>query len=57
MRRWQGEMRSGIDQDLAAKFLRIRLCLPESREEEVKEFMNRNQESRERDLATIWWDK
>ena len=57
MKRWQGEMRSGIDQDLAAKFLRIRLCLPENREEEVKEFMNKNQESKERDLATIWWDK
>ena len=57
MKRWHGEMRSGIDQDLAAKFLRIRLCLPENREEEVKEFMNNNQESKERDLATIWWDK
>ncbi|MFM1825486.1 MAG: hypothetical protein RLZZ37_121 [Actinomycetota bacterium] len=57
MRRWQGEMRSGIDNDLAAKFLRIRLCLPEERENEVKEFMAKNPESKIRDLATIWWDK
>lgn len=57
MKRWQGEMRSGLDQDLAAKFLRIRLCLPEAREVEVKEFMNKYPESKERDLATIWWDK
>jgi SAM-dependent methyltransferase len=57
MKKWQGEIRSGIDQDLAAKFLRIRLCLPKNREGDVKEFMNNNPESKIRDLVTIWWDK
>ncbi len=57
IQKWQGEIRSSIDKDLAAKFLRIRLCLPESKDNEIKEFMAKNPESKTRNLATIWWDK
>ena len=55
--KWQADVRSGIDKELAAKFLRVRLCLPELRDKEIKEFMQNNPESKTRDLATIWWDK
>jgi len=46
---------SNIDQ--AAEFMRIRLCLPKSREVEVKEFLTNQPRAEERDLSTIWWDK
>jgi SAM-dependent methyltransferase len=39
------------------KPLRIRLCLPESREEEVKAYFTQNPLPTTRDLAVIWWDK
>ena len=39
------------------KPLRIRLCLPESRDEEVKAFFMQNPLPTTRDLAVIWWDK
>ena len=39
------------------KPLRIRLCLPESRNEEVKAFYSENPLPTTRDLAVIWWDK
>jgi len=54
---WQGELRSTIDADQAAEYMRTRLCLPKSRLQEVKNFMG-NQKSRSvREIATIWWDK
>ena len=54
---WPGEMRSDVDFDSQVRFMRIRLCLPESRENEVREFMLENQPKSERKLATLWWDK
>jgi SAM-dependent methyltransferase len=39
------------------KPLRIRLCLPETRDEEVKAFFTQNPLPTTRDLAVIWWDK
>jgi SAM-dependent methyltransferase len=39
------------------KPLRIRLCLPESRDAEVKAFYALNPPPTTRELAVIWWDK
>lgn len=36
---------------------RVRLCLPQSRLEEVKEFLEENPFSTKRELAVVWWDK
>ena len=57
MHLWQGELRSTIDTDQAAEYMRIRLCLPKSRLSEVKDFMANHGGSATRELATIWWDK
>jgi SAM-dependent methyltransferase len=54
--RWSGPMRAASDLDQAAHFLRIRLCLPASREGEVRDFVASQPEPTERQLATIWWD-
>jgi hypothetical protein len=47
-----------VEQDLeqAARFMRIRLCLPASREGEVRDFFAAQPESLVRELSTIWWD-
>ena len=52
-----GEMRNDVDFDSQVRFMRIRLCLPESREVEVRQFMTDNPPTSSRRLATIWWDK
>ena len=54
---WEQETVSKIDLDQAAEFMRIRLCLPKSKLNEVKNFMLENPEHKFRKLATIWWDK
>jgi len=54
---WPGTVRQESNIDQAAEFMRIRLCLPKSREVEVKEFLTNQPRTGERDLATIWWDK
>jgi SAM-dependent methyltransferase len=54
--RWSGPMRAANDLDQAARFLRIRLCLPASREDEVRDFVATHSEPTDRPLATIWWD-
>lgn len=53
---WQGPMRVEQSPDQAAHFMRIRLCLPESREDEVREFLHSNPAPPMRELSTIWWD-
>lgn len=53
---WSGSMRAEQDLDQAAHFTRIRLCLPEEREAEVRDFLRDNPAPRTRELATIWWD-
>jgi SAM-dependent methyltransferase len=55
--KWIGEMRTETNLDQEARFTRIRLCLPESRESEVREFLEKYPRSDKRELATIWWDK
>jgi SAM-dependent methyltransferase len=54
---WSGAMRQETDIDQAAEFMRIRLCLPKNRLNEVKDFLTKESPSVERELATIWWDK
>ncbi len=44
-----------IDEDMAVRFMRIRLCLPASRDEEVRAFM-RTLPPRSRTNVTLWWD-
>ena len=36
--------------------MRIRLCLPASRENEVREFFAAQPVSIDRELSAIWWD-
>jgi SAM-dependent methyltransferase len=54
--RWLGPPRSTTTAEQAAHFVRVRLCLPPSREDEVAEFIARQPAPTERELATIWWD-
>ena len=53
---WDGAMRSESDLKTQAHFSRIRLCLPDHREEEVLEFLKTQPKIVTRNLATIWWD-
>jgi SAM-dependent methyltransferase len=53
---WSGPMRVEQNLDQAAHFMRIRLCLPESREDEVRDFLASNPAPSARELTTIWWD-
>ena len=54
---WRGAVRPVVNLDQAARFMRIRLCLPASREREVREFLDTQPEVLERELSTIWWDR
>ena len=53
---WDGSMRGETDVESAAHYSRIRLCLPDSREKEVLEFLEKEPKIAIRNLATIWWD-
>lgn len=53
---WDGQLRQERNMDDAVRFTRIRLCLPESRETEVRRFLENHPASEIRPLATIWWD-
>jgi SAM-dependent methyltransferase len=55
MREWESEMFRSLDLDQEAHFTRIRLAMPSSRENEVKEYLALNPRSGRRELATIWW--
>jgi len=54
---WIGSMRQESNLEQMAHYSRIRLCLPESKENEVLEFLRSQPLTTTRDLATIWWDK
>lgn len=49
------EDRAPIDEDSAVRFMRIRLCLPASRDEELRAFM-RTLPPQERVNVTLYWD-
>jgi SAM-dependent methyltransferase len=53
---WEGAMGSEISAQQQAHFSRIRLCLPESREGELLDFLQAQPPQVRRGLATIWWD-
>jgi len=53
---WSGELRAEQNVDQAAHFMRVRLCLPRSRESEVRDFLLANPAPSMRELSTIWWD-
>jgi SAM-dependent methyltransferase len=53
---WEGQLRQERNMDNAVRFTRIRLCLPASRDPEVREFLEHHPASEIRPLATIWWD-
>ena len=53
---WRGDVRTTRDPTTAARFLRIRLCLPASREPEVRDYLAANPLDPGRLLTTIWWD-
>lgn len=54
---WSAPARAvGDDLERAAHFMRIRLCLPASREREVYEYLMANPIDLTRELSTIWWD-
>ncbi len=53
---WRGPTRVEQNPEQAAHFMRIRLCLPESREGEVRDFLQSHVAPLERQLSTIWWD-
>jgi SAM-dependent methyltransferase len=55
--RWEGAMRAEQNFEQAAHFMRIRLCLPSNRENEVLEFITSHATPSKRSLATVWWDK
>jgi hypothetical protein len=54
---WSGAMRAEQNLEWAAHFMRIRLCLPSSREDEVRDFFATQPALRTRELSTIWWDR
>jgi hypothetical protein len=53
---WQGPKLRPLDIEDDVKFLRIRLCLDESRDIEIRRYLESQQPMESRALATIWWD-
>jgi SAM-dependent methyltransferase len=53
---WRTTSRAEQSPEQAAHFMRIRLCLPESREGEVRDFFQSHPAPSTRELSTIWWD-
>lgn len=45
-----------MEPDDAVRFMRIRLCLPEERDADIRKFLEQNPQDTNRKLATIWWD-
>ena len=54
---WQGPKLRPLDVNDEIKFLRIRLCLDSTRDQEIEEFIGTRPSMASRALATIWWDK
>jgi SAM-dependent methyltransferase len=54
---WLGAARPVGDAEQVARRLRVRLCLPASREQEVRAFLSTQPAVATRELTTIWWDR
>ncbi len=46
-----------VDPEQAVAFARARLCLPASRDDEVRRFLDEHPVPATRTLATVWWDR
>lgn len=53
---WTEPMRDTVDLDQEAEFMRIRLCLPAERLQEVRDYLRAHPLPKQREVATIWWD-
>jgi SAM-dependent methyltransferase len=53
---WHGAARVDPSFDQAARFMRVRLCLPPERETEVRDFLANQEPVAERALAAVWWN-
>jgi SAM-dependent methyltransferase len=53
---WRGELRVEQSLEQAARYMRIRLCLPATREGEVRDFLSSRAVPSQRELSAIWWD-
>jgi len=54
---WLGAARPPGDPEQVARRLRVRLCLPAAREQEVRDYLSTQPVARQRELTTIWWDR
>jgi len=54
---WEGATVKALPIEDEVRFLRIRLCLDNSRDQEIREFIEAEPVPAKRALATIWWDK
>lgn len=54
---WQGPKLRPIPIEDEIRFLRIRLCLDDSRDSDLRDFIEAQEPMESRALATIWWDK
>jgi SAM-dependent methyltransferase len=53
---WNGPKLRRLDIEDDIKFLRIRLCLDDSKDDEIRKYLESQQSMESRALATIWWD-
>jgi len=56
IRYWSSEVRKEVDFEQQVEFTRIRLCLPASKAQEIRNYLNSNPPSGTKEVATIWWD-
>jgi len=54
---WDGPNVKALPLEDEVRFLRIRLCLDSSKDQEIREFIAGESAPSHRSLATIWWDK
>lgn len=57
MQKFEGKILLDEGEDDRAEYTRMRLCLPDSRMDEVRQFLLTDPSPTSRELAVIWWDK
>ena len=53
---WQGPKLRQLAIEDDVRFLRIRLCLDDSKDVAIREYLESQQPMESRALATVWWD-
>jgi hypothetical protein len=53
---WQGPKLRQLAIEEDVRFLRIRLCLDDSKDVAIREYLESQQPMESRALATVWWD-